>query len=61
MNDAARQELAEIGRPTDENELEGDDQLFRALVSGCQDIRQRQRRQDMLLDRATGNRLPNQE
>ncbi len=35
MADPSRQELAAIGRPTDENELQGDDRLFRALVSGC--------------------------
>ncbi len=32
MADPSRQELAAIGRPTDENELQGDDRLFRALV-----------------------------
>ncbi|QDV57209.1 hypothetical protein [Rosistilla oblonga] len=35
MNDPSRQELAEVGRPTEEHELKGDDRLFRALVSGC--------------------------
>ncbi|TWT69444.1 hypothetical protein [Crateriforma conspicua] len=35
MADPSRQELAEVGRSIDENELQGDDRLFRALVSGC--------------------------
>lgn len=35
MNQASRQELAEIGRPSDGGELQGDEQLFRALLSGC--------------------------
>ena len=33
MNDRPRQNLAEIGRPTDE--LVGDDRLLTALASGC--------------------------
>ncbi|TWU57676.1 hypothetical protein [Rubripirellula reticaptiva] len=35
MNDPSRQEMAEIGSPTNEKELQGDDRLFQALVSGC--------------------------
>lgn len=35
MSETGRQELAQIVRPTNENELQGDDRLFRALVSGC--------------------------
>ncbi len=35
MNQAPRQELAEIGRPSDGAELQGDERLFHALLSGC--------------------------
>ena len=35
MTTEPRQELAEIGRLDDAEDLQGDDRLFRALVSGC--------------------------
>ncbi len=35
MSDPTRQGLAEIGRISDEIDLQGEDRLFQALVSGC--------------------------
>ncbi len=35
MNNPSGHELAEIGSLANENDLRGDDRLFRALVSGC--------------------------